>query len=159
MLRTVTLFMLLLLATATARGAEEDANYTYGISSRDGLAMTRHARPEYADTLREARPDCIVVNWIYAAPAGSTQRDLQEEGERANAAVDDETSGSPDAVVVAKTVTVRESVWIIYSASGPQLAAGIERRMSALSGSTSSVRHERDPDWRIFASYLARLRE
>jgi hypothetical protein len=158
MLRTVTLFMLLLLATATARGAEEEANYTYSISFREGLAMTRHARPEYADTLREARPDCIVVNWIYAA-SGESRQDRQEEGGRANAAVDDEMSGRPEAVVVAKTVTVRESVWIIYTASGRELAAGIERRLSILNGSTTSVRHTADPDWRIFASYLARLRE
>lgn len=159
MLRTLVVSILLLLAPAIARGAEEDANYTYGISSGAELVLTRHATPGYADTLRGERPHCVVVNWIYAAPPAAAQQDLPDEAGRANAAVAEEMSVNPDAVVVAKTVALRETVWIIYAASGRELAAGIERRLSALSGSSSSVRHENDPEWRIFTSYLARLRE
>ena len=149
----------LLLFSGLVCAAEDDAGYTYAIAFSAELTMTRHAKPEYVDALREARPDCVVVNWSYRARAESSLQDLQNEGARANTAMDEALQASPDAVIAAKTVASRESVWVIYAPSGQALADEIERRLAALEESSSRVRFANDPAWEIFEEHLKRLRE
>ena len=151
--------IVLLFLRALAWGAEEDPNYTYAISFRGGLVMTMHARPEYAATLRGDRPDCVVIDLRYRPQPESTDEDLRMESERVSAAVAAAMEGSADAVVVVKTVSSREDVWILYTASGQALAGRIDQRLSPLTRSSYKVRFEQDPEWRVFARYLERLRE
>jgi hypothetical protein len=157
-MRAVSAIVLLSLS-AFASGAEEDSNYNYGISTRGGLIMTKHAKPEYAATLRAERPDCVVVDLSYRPQSGSADDDLRTESERVAAAVSAAVDDTSDAVVVVKSVSARDDVWILYTAGGRSLAEGIDRRLSPLTRSSYRVRFDPDPEWRIFESYIQRLRE
>jgi hypothetical protein len=157
-MRAVSAIVLLFLS-ALALGAEEDSNYNYGISTRGGLVMTKYANADYAATLRAARPHCVVVDLSYRPQPDSSDDDLRTESERVAGALSAAVGDIADAVVVMKSVSAREDVWILYTATGGLLVEGIERRLSPLTRSTYRVRLEHDPDWRIFAAYLQRLRE
>jgi hypothetical protein len=157
-MRLVLAALLFVIATQID-AAEEEQNYFYAVSFSDGFAMTRYAKPEYADTLRNGRPDCVVISWAYAPTGEDNADELKLERGRASDAVAAELDDKRGTVPALVTLSGFTGVWIIYTSAGQELAQGLERRLRNLSRSKFSVRLVSDSDWTVYTNYVKKLRE
>jgi len=149
----------LIFAAGGQARAEEDPNYFYSVSFSSGFAVTRYAKPEYADKLKSGRSNCVVVNWAYASKDENNLDDLKSERERASEAIAAELSTKSEPVVAATTLGGATGLWVIYTGAGEELANALDGRLRQLSQSKYRVRLANDSEWSMYAKYVERLRE
>lgn len=139
--------------------AEEDPNYAYSLSFQGGMTTTRYAKPEYAETLRPTRPEGVSIIWSYKS-ANADQSLAQQEIEAINEVVAKTLEAHSGAVLALTSIRGNnEGIWAFYTTSGSNLAADLEASLNGKTQTPIRVRSGKDPEWKAFTGFLARLKE
>jgi len=140
--------------------AEEDPNYLYSVSFGGGMTMTRYAKPEYAEGLRTERPVGVNVTWNYRADDEASGDGADQEINAINEVVAKVLKLHPGAVLALTSIRgTKQGIWAFYTSDGQSLAAALESGLKGKTGTPVRVRVGKDPEWRAFNAFLARLRE
>jgi hypothetical protein len=140
--------------------AEEDPNYLYSLSFLGGMTMTRYAKPEYAESLRADRPDGVSFNWTYESDGESAEPLAKQEIEVINQAVAEVMKAQADAVLALTSIRgTNRGIWAFYTRDGTRLASALEANLKGKTRTPIRMRVGKDPEWKAFNSFLARLRE
>ena len=151
--------LVVLLLSASLVHAEDDPNYLYSLSFQRGMTMTRYAKPEYAESLRPARPEGVSINWTFETKDDVPESASQQEIEAINAAVSEALKSQRDAVLVLSSIVAnRQGIWAFYTSDGASLASALEASLKGKARIPVRFRVGKDPDWKAYTSFLARLR-
>ena len=155
----VALLLILSLGWQHAR-ADEDPNYLYSMSFRGGPTVTRYAKPEFAEGLRSVRPDGVSFNWAYRAPSEADAAAFDREVAAINDVITEVLKSQPSAVLALTSIKANnQGIWAFYTDDGRALAAALEAGLKGRTATPLRFRVGKDPEWKAFTSFVARLRD
>lgn len=145
--------------TQAAR-AEEDPNYAYSISFKEGMTMTRYAKPEFVEKLRTTRPEGVSIIWSYNADKDAVQSSSNQEIEAINEVVAKVLESHPSAVLALTSIRrSSQGIWAFYTSNGSSLSADLEANLKGKTQTPIRFRAGKDPEWKAFTNFLDRLQE
>ena len=151
------LFALLFFAS-TWTNAEEDPNYLYSLSFQGGMTTTRYAKPEFAESLRRARPDGVSINWNFSSSEETAEAEAKQETETINRVVAEVLNSQPEAVLALVSIRgTKQGVWAFYTSDGPRLLSALQEGLQGKTKTPLRIRTGKDPEWKAFNSFLSRL--
>ena len=146
------------LLCSQSASAEEDPNYAYSLSFQGGMTTTRYAKPEYAEKLRASRPDGVSIIWSYNSEGESDKSAINQEIEAINDVIAKVLESHSNAVLALSSIRRNtQGVWAFYTSNGSSLAADLEAGLKGKTRTPIRVRSGKDPEWKAFTSFLARL--
>jgi len=148
---------LALLASLPCR-AEDDPHYLFSLSFKNGMTMTRYARPEFVDEMRPDRPVGVNIRWAYddATDRAGAEHDI----EAINQVVGETLDSNKDAVLALSSIRQgTQGVWAFYAEKGSPLASALRTRLAGKTHGPTSVSTGADPAWKAYTDFLARLRD
>ena len=157
-MRSLVVLVIFLLSASLVR-AEEDPNYVYSLSFQRGMTTTRYAKPEYAESLRPPRPEGVSINWTSEAKNDVPESVSRQDVEAINLAVSEALKSHSDAVLVLSSIVgSRQGIWALYTSDGASLAFALKASLKGKTRIPVRFRVGKDPDWKAYTSFLARLR-
>jgi len=140
--------------------AVDDPDYLYSLSFQGGMTMTRYAKPEYAEPLRSSRPDGVSINWSYDSDDEAADQSAKQEIEVINETVAEILKSQTDAVLALTSIRgTKRGIWAFYTPDGARLMSALEAGLKGKTRTPIRLRVGKDPEWKAFNSFLARLRE
>lgn len=136
--------------------ASDDPSYATVVAVYGGARQTRYAKPEFADSLRPDRPECVILNWNFYSQDPATS-DREDELERINAAIASATRADDKSALVLSTLTEARGLWVLYTAAGKALAASLEKQLKEKTKVPVVIRVVSDPQWSRFHTFVTRL--
>ena len=147
------------LAVPLAR-AEEDPRYFYSLSFQSGMTMTRYAKPDYAESVRPTRPDGVSVIWSYRSDDEALDPIAEQEINAINDVVAEALKTQPTAVLALTSIRRgRQGIWAFYTSDGAGLTSALEVGLKGKTRTPVRLRAVKDPEWKAFSNFLARISE